>query len=72
MEKIEQNLIHFKLSSILAILFIIVFGIYLNSISSVTGIIWIFSVLAGITLQRSRLCFASSFRDLFLLGALRL
>ena len=69
MEKIEQNLIPFKLSSILAILFIIVFGIYLNSISSVTGIIWIFSVLAGITLQRSRLCFASSFRDLFLFGS---
>ena len=69
MEKIEQNLISFKLTSLLAILFIVVFGIYLNSISSVTGIIWIFSVIAGITLQRSRLCFASSFRDLFLFGS---
>ena len=69
MEKIAQNLISFKPTSILAILFIIIFGIYLNSISSVTGIIWIFSVIAGITLQRSRLCFASSFRDLFLFGS---
>ena len=69
MEKIEQNLISFKLTSLLAILFIVVFGIYLNSISSVTGIIWIFSVIAGITLQKSRLCFASSFRDLFLFGS---
>ena len=69
MEKIERNLISFKLSSLLAILFIIAFGIYLNSVSSVTGIIWVFSILAGITLQRSRLCFASSFRDLFLFGS---
>jgi len=69
MEKIERNLISFKLSSLIAILFIIAFGIYLNSVSSVTGIIWIFSILAGITLQRSRLCFASSFRDLFLFGS---
>ena len=69
MEKTEQNLIFLKPASILAILFIIVFGIYLNSISSITGIIWIFSVIAGITLQRSRLCFASSFRDLFLFGS---
>ena len=69
MEKIERNLISFKLSSLIAILFIIAFGIYLNSVSSVTGIIWVFSILAGITLQRSRLCFASSFRDLFLFGS---
>tara|TARA_X000001036_G_scaffold140394_1_gene133149 strand:+ start:3257 stop:4477 length:1221 start_codon:yes stop_codon:yes gene_type:complete len=68
METITKNLINIKLSSIVAAIFIIGFGFYLNTISQITGLIWIFSVLAGITLQRSRLCFASSFRDLFLFG----
>jgi len=69
METIAKNLINIKLSSIVAAIFIIGFGFYLNTISQITGLIWIFSVLAGITLQRSRLCFASSFRDLFLFGS---
>ncbi|MBT5893961.1 MAG: YeeE/YedE family protein, partial [Chloroflexi bacterium] len=31
--------------------------------------IWVLSNLFGLTLQRSRFCFASAFRDLFLFGS---
>ena len=36
------------------------------------GIFWLFGLVFGFVLQRSRFCFASAFRDLFLLGDARM
>jgi len=69
METVAKNLIKIKPVAIIVSILVISFGFYLNTLSEVTALIWIFSVLAGITFQRSRLCFASSFRDLFLFGS---
>ena len=69
METIKKNIINIRPLSVIVIIGVFLFGFYLNSISQVTSLIWIFSIMAGITFQRSRLCFASSFRDLFLFGS---
>ena len=37
-----------------------------------TGALWFLGIAAGFTLQRTRLCFASAFRDLFLFGSGRM
>jgi len=37
-----------------------------------TGALWFLGMAAGFTLQRTRLCFASAFRDLFLFGSGRM
>ncbi len=37
-----------------------------------TGVFWAFGVALGFVLQRSRFCFASAFRDLFLFGSGRI
>ena len=46
-------------------------GYSLTQSKGVVGIIWILSTFAGFTLQKSRLCFASAFRDIFLFGNAR-
>ena len=46
-------------------------GYSLTQSKGVIGIIWILSTFAGFTLQKSRLCFASAFRDIFLFGNAR-
>lgn len=43
------------------------FAYYLQGRASLT-VMWIFGLAFGIVLQRSRFCFASGFRDLFLFG----
>ena len=47
----------------------ILIGYLLTQSKGVVGIIWVLSIFAGFTLQKSRLCFASAFRDIFLFGS---
>jgi uncharacterized membrane protein YedE/YeeE len=42
-----------------------------SSIDRLLGVFWLFGLAFGFVLQRSRFCFASAFRDLFLLGEAR-
>ena len=42
---------------------------FLSSIDQQFAAIWLLSNVAGFVLQRSRFCFASGFRDLFLFGS---
>ncbi|MBO83665.1 MAG: hypothetical protein CL506_04780 [Actinobacteria bacterium] len=52
-----------------SLILVVLIAIYLNSIDVTIALIWILSLIAGLTFQRSRLCFASSFRDMFLFGS---
>jgi uncharacterized membrane protein YedE/YeeE len=47
-------------------------GWLLSSIEPKLASLWLLANLAGFTLQRSRFCFASAFRDLFLFGSGRI
>lgn len=53
---------------LVAILIAIVVYLYANSNGVQMGVFWVIGLAFGAILQRSRLCFASAFRDLFLLG----
>lgn len=46
-----------------ALILLIIFSVQ----NAIVGVFWAFGLAFGIILQRSRLCFASAFRDLFLL-----
>ncbi|WP_165859342.1 YeeE/YedE thiosulfate transporter family protein [Desulfofundulus salinus] len=46
---------------------VIVFGLALKSQSSLLAVSWLVGLILGFVLQRSRLCLASAFRDLWLL-----
>lgn len=52
---------------------VVAFAILLIAASSerILGVFWLFGLAFGFVLQRSRFCFASAFRDLFLLGDAR-
>lgn len=58
-------------SGVLARIVALVAALYVlavaSAISGDLGVFWVFGLAFGIILQRSRLCFASAFRDLFLL-----
>lgn len=47
----------------------IVFGIYLTTISSKLGIFWVLGCSFGFILQKSRFCFTASMRDPYLTGS---
>jgi len=47
-------------------------GILLTEVGREVGLFWAFGLAFGFTLQRSRFCFASAFRDLFLFGSGRI
>jgi uncharacterized protein len=49
--------------------FVVILGV--SSIDRLLGVFWLFGLAFGFVLQRSRFCFASAFRDLFLLGDAR-
>lgn len=53
---------------IFTIAVVIVYGLFLNR-NSRYSIFWIIGILIGITMQRSRFCFAASFRDPILVGS---
>ena len=46
-------------------------GLVIAQTDPAIGVLWFLGMAAGFTLQRSRLCFASAFRDLFLFGSAR-
>ena len=52
-----------------AVAFIILVGMAASD--RLLGVFWLFGLAFGFVLQRSRFCFASAFRDLFLLGDAR-
>ena len=47
----------------------LMFSFYVSSINTSDAAIWLVACALGFTLQKSRFCFASSFRDLFLFGS---
>ena len=47
----------------------LLFAQLLTRTEAVLGTLWLLALGAGFTLQRSRFCFASAFRDLFLFGS---
>jgi uncharacterized membrane protein YedE/YeeE len=47
-------------------------GVLLTGVGREVGLFWAFGLAFGFTLQRSRFCFASAFRDLFLFGSGRI
>ncbi|MDR5694721.1 MAG: YeeE/YedE family protein [Armatimonadota bacterium] len=47
-------------------------GILLTEVGREVGLFWAFGLAFGFVLQRSRFCFASAFRDLFLFGSGRI
>ncbi len=63
--KHKKNLYTGSILSFLSILFSILFSASDATLASV----WMLSNVTGFTLQRSRFCFASGFRDLFLFGS---
>ena len=48
---------------------IVVFGIYLTTISAKLGLFWILGCSFGVILQKSRFCFTASMRDPYLTGS---
>ena len=63
--KHKKNLYTGSILSFLSILFSVLFSASDATLASV----WMLSNVTGFTLQRSRFCFASGFRDLFLFGS---
>ncbi len=56
---------------LIAVLIAIGIYIFANSNETRMGLFWVIGLAFGAILQRSRLCFASAFRDVFLLGQAR-
>jgi len=59
------------------IAFLVLFGalglaVVMSRTESILAPLWLLAMAAGFTLQRSRFCFASAFRDLFLFGSSRI
>ena len=59
-----KNHVRNGLVAIIAAIGILLFA---NNMSSQMGVFWVFGLAFGVVLQRSRFCFASAFRDIFLL-----
>jgi uncharacterized membrane protein YedE/YeeE len=49
----------------------IIFALIMSRTEAILAPLWLLAMAAGFTLQRSRFCFASAFRDLFLFGSAR-
>ena len=47
---------------------VLLFMAYLAAVNATLAVMWLFGLAFGVILQRSRLCFASGFRDIFLMG----
>jgi uncharacterized membrane protein YedE/YeeE len=59
------------LAAIVVLALSIGLGLVITDTDAAIGILWFLGMAAGFTLQRSRLCFASAFRDIFLFGSAR-
>ncbi len=57
------------IAGVLALTAALVLAVVMASVSPVLGSTWLLATAAGFTLQRSRFCFASAFRDLYLFGS---
>lgn len=55
------------LAGLFALLAAAVIAFFMNQRDPSFAVMWLFGLALGVTLQRARFCFASSFRDLFLL-----
>lgn len=56
-------------AAVLVLLLSAIMGVIIGRTDAALGYLWFLGMTAGFTLQRSRLCFASAFRDLFLFGS---
>ena len=67
-ETVQLNLASQKNKKILLLLLsLCIIFILANNLGSTFQVFWVIGLSVGFTLQRSRLCFASGFRDLFLM-----
>lgn len=55
--------------AIIITVLIIAFGFYLNISSSKLPLYWLFGIIFGVVLQRSRFCFTAAFRDPCITGS---
>ena len=49
-----------------------ILAVIMSRTEAILAPLWLLGIIAGFTLQRSRFCFASAFRDLFLFGNSRI
>ena len=61
-----------SLIAIVVLLAAVALAILMSRTEAVLAPLWLLGMGAGFTLQRSRFCFASAFRDLFLFGSSRI
>ncbi|MCH2525055.1 MAG: YeeE/YedE family protein [Dehalococcoidia bacterium] len=57
-----------NLAAISVLISSLALAVYMSGVDPVLAPLWLLGIMAGFTLQRSRFCFASAFRDLFLFG----
>jgi hypothetical protein len=63
--KLQKSQIPF---GIILFILLVVFGVFLSTISSKLSLFWLTGISFGFILQKSRFCFAASMRDPFLTG----
>ena len=61
-----------NLAAICVLLASLSLALVMSGMESILAPLWLLGMTAGFTLQRSRFCFASAFRDLFLFGSSRM
>lgn len=63
------NLSRQDFAGILVIIISLALAVWFTTKESALSALWLLGIATGFTLQRSRFCFASAFRDLFLFGS---
>ena len=67
--KTTRNISVQSIIAVLVLIFALVMSIVMAQTEAVLASLWLLAGAAGFTLQRSRFCFASAFRDVFLFGS---
>lgn len=67
-----RNLSGQSLVAVMVLLGALGLAVVMSRTEPILAPLWLLAVTAGFTLQRSRFCFASAFRDLFLFGSSRM
>lgn len=65
----KKSQVFYGIATVMLSLYI---AIYLYQRDSLLSVVWIFSLAFGFVLQKTRFCFAASFRDPFLVGSTKL
>ena len=67
-----RNLSGQSVVAVMVVLGAVGLAVVMSRTEPILAPLWLLAVTAGFTLQRSRFCFASAFRDLFLFGSSRM